>query len=414
MSELVEALKEKGYTDLKIISGKRVAVITDNNRKDLLLKLAEEFSGKYNDDNKISSVGHVDLIDGSKIITKSKSGGQSGAGSAITQLGESAQCVYAAALWYKNGDYSSKTLLEAARNYTETDEQDVNIANKLSGDWQESAAVIANRMHEERGWKSKNFKFYRGKGVMSRIEDQFKILNKIEKEFANVNKWTPADIWAATDKGKQLKFDKIESILEFNTLLLEQLDKKELIGISLKKSETGKPLLKYKNVTSTRPTFNYKGYITHKGKDFFSAKDVYMKYDGGEIQFRTFAPTWQGEIKGIYANQGKLSGGPIRHIVKRITKKDLTPQNKLSKGIDEDLFYKYYREIKGGGLPKDKFKAQVALKKQDWKISKFLGSEMLYHLIKTKKLQSSINAMLGYASSQSQLSAPYVKISDEG
>ena len=49
MSDLVEALKEKGYTDLKIISGKRVAVITDNNRKDLLLKLAEEFSGKYND-----------------------------------------------------------------------------------------------------------------------------------------------------------------------------------------------------------------------------------------------------------------------------------------------------------------------------------------------------------------------------
>ena len=74
----------------------------------------------------------------------------------------------------------------------------------------------------------------------------------------------------------------------------------------------------------------------------------------------------------------------------------------------------YIVEIKGGGLPKDKFKAQVALKKQDWKISKFLGSEMLYHLIKTKKLQSSINAMLGYASSQSQLSAPYVKISDEG
>ena len=414
MSELAESLKEKGYTDLKIISGKRVAVLTDDNRKDLLLKLAEEFGGKYNDDNKISSVGHVDLIDGSKIITKSKSGGQSGAGSAITQLGESAQCVYAAAKWYKNGDYSSKKLLEAARNYTETDESNDKIANKLTGDWQESSVAIANRMYKETGWKAKQFKFYRGKGVMSRIEDQFKILNRIEKEFANINKWTPADIWVATNKGKQLKFDKIESILEFNTFLLEQLDKKELIGISLKKSETGKPLLKYKNVTSTRPTFKYKGYITHKGKDFFSAKDVYMKYDGGEIQFRTFAPTWQGEIKGIYANQGKLSGGPIRHIVKRIAKKDLTPQNKLSKGIDEDLFYKYYREIKGGGLSKDKFKAQVRLKKQDWKISKFLGSEMLYHLIKTKKLQSSINAMLGYASSQSQLSAPYVKISDEG
>ncbi len=40
MSELAEALKEKGYINLKIISGKRVAVISDDNRKDLLLKLA--------------------------------------------------------------------------------------------------------------------------------------------------------------------------------------------------------------------------------------------------------------------------------------------------------------------------------------------------------------------------------------
>ena len=143
------------------------------------------------------------MLDGSKILTKSKSGGQSGAGSAVTQLGESAQCVYAAALWYKNGDYSSKTLLEVAGKFTETDEQNDKIANKLSGDWQESSIAIANRMYEERGWKSKNFKFYRGKGVMSRIEEQFKKLNRIEKEFTNINKWTPADIWAATDKGKQ-------------------------------------------------------------------------------------------------------------------------------------------------------------------------------------------------------------------
>ena len=48
------------------------------------------------------------------------------------------------------------------------------------------------------------------------------------------------------------------------------------------------------------------------------------------------------------------------------------------------------------------------------RISKFLGAELLYHLITEKKEQSVINAMLGYASSQSQLSAPYVKISDEG
>ena len=45
MSELAESLKERGYSDLRIISSKRIAVLTDENRRDLLQKIAKEFGG---------------------------------------------------------------------------------------------------------------------------------------------------------------------------------------------------------------------------------------------------------------------------------------------------------------------------------------------------------------------------------
>ena len=219
----------------------------------------------------------------------------------------------------------------------------------------------------------------------------------------------------ATQTGKNVKLDSAKSILELNTILLNNLKSKDIIGVSLKKSETGKPKLKYINVDNTRPKFKYTGLITNKGPNFFSAKDVYLKFDGGEIQFRTFAPTWQGEIKGKYANQGKVSGGPLANIIKRTANKVLTPQRNIAKrNIDVDKFYTYYSEIiTGQKLNKQKFLSELAIKPLDWQISKFLGSELLYHVKKSTNKDSIISAILGYASSQSQLSAPYVKLSDE-
>ena len=116
----------------------------------------------------------------------------------------------------------------------------------------------------------------------------------------------------------------------------------------------------------------------------------------------------KGEIKGKYANQGKVSGGPIGSIVKRITGKTLTPQRTIRDGIVGTpymkLFYEYYKFIvKGGKVSFADFQGNISLKNIDWQISKFLGAECLYHMIKTKKEQQVLNSILGYASSQSEL-----------
>ena len=93
------------------------------------------------------------------------------------------------AKFYNDGDYSSESLLKSTRSYTETDEQDTKIANKLTGDWQESSVAIAEKLFDTFGG-SKRYKFYRGKGIMSKIEKKFQELNRVEKEFSNINKWS--------------------------------------------------------------------------------------------------------------------------------------------------------------------------------------------------------------------------------
>ena len=81
MSELSRIIKRTRIFGFEDYFSKRInmaSVLTNENRKDLLQKLAKEFSGTYNPSNKISSIGHVDLAQGNIILTKSKTSGGSG------------------------------------------------------------------------------------------------------------------------------------------------------------------------------------------------------------------------------------------------------------------------------------------------------------------------------------------------
>ena len=417
-----------GESNVKMESKTKIKVIVDD-RVSVRSEVFEDLKSKLGNDkvkiepHRVSSVDPIFVQKSARdkilIYFKSKSGGGSGLGAEFTKQVEGGQAVYAAVAFNKGSTITSADVtpesINDAKNLFSIDDSVENIL-KMSDPWVQSSVKGANLLYKKFGdLKSKGVVFHRGDKVVEHIENQFKRIKKIEGVRIDINKWSPADIYMATQRGKNVKLDSAKSILELNTILLNNLKSKDIIGVSLKKSETGKPKLKYINVDNTRPKFKYTGLITNKGPNFFSAKDVYLKFDGGEIQFRTFAPTWQGEIKGKYANQGKVSGGPLANIIKRTANKVLTPQRNIAKGnIDVDKFYTYYSEIiTGQKLNKQKFLSELAIKPLDWQISKFLGSELLYHVKKSTNKDSIISAILGYASSQSQLSAPYIKLSDE-
>jgi len=110
------------------------------------------------------------------------------------------------------------------------------ISESLSEDWIESSILIGNQLKKDLG--TGKYIFHRGSGFVKEIEEKFKELNKAEKPkpFSNINKWSPADIWAVKS-GVIFDFSQYSTLGEWTNELKELYDKKDLVGISLKKAK---------------------------------------------------------------------------------------------------------------------------------------------------------------------------------
>ena len=351
-------------------------------------------------------------------------GGGSGAGAAATKLGESAQCLYCDTLWQIPKTTYSPADLEKThmKRHTITDQVPAKAMwEKLDDSWARSSILSAEIIHTK--LKGKNYDWHRGSALVDKIEVTFKKLNKESGSFfSNINKWTPADIWASS-RNYVWNFQG-QTLLDFNKYLLDEANAHNLVGISLKKTTNAQ--LKYINYTKERRTFSYGGHTAGK-RGFFSAKDVYIDYgetkgSGGSIQYRTFGETWQGEIKGKTANHGKVSGGPTRNIFQQFGNIQLTVQNELERRIAAkdpllyEEFFKFYLETdhmgKKSSMKFGEFVQLVNAQDTNWYISKFLGAEACYYLGKatTKEADLLIGSIIQYAASESELSAPYMKV----
>ena len=130
-------------------------------------------------------------------------------------------------------------------------------------DWYESAVLTAHKIItslstidkdfgrlEHPGWD--NIFYVRGAkadksrsaNAMENIEALFKVANKNDQEFGDVNKWSPADIYfVSKDADKKIdeecgRLDKVKNVYDFgdlNKLVNGLLDSGDLLPLSLKK-----------------------------------------------------------------------------------------------------------------------------------------------------------------------------------
>lgn len=400
IKNLESSLKKMGH-EVKKVSLNRLVIVTNNDRISTLREISKKLKGTYVARSSVSSAGIVNFPNRLSVFAKPKKGGGSGAGAALTKLAESAQCLYCAAAW-EGRDYTSEGLSSSFK-LVDIDEKLQKILKDLPEDWVKSSIMIAESLRSRFGFKK--YKFHRGSSWVESLEKHWAKLNKTDKKFSNINKWSPADIYLLTEKGESVDFKKTNNFVELNSLFLENFSSGDIIGVSLKKV-VGTVNLQPKNVGNPSE-YEYKGYTLGK-RGFFESKDVYIMHEKGEIQFRTF-PTWQGEIKGEFANQGKISGGPIAGIVKKIVGVDLIPQREVRREFLTEKMHEYYVDLGGRAIPKNDFLASVGKKDEDWFVSKFLGLQLLYHMTKSKMEKRIVSSMLGYASSESELSGPYIK-----
>jgi len=363
-----------------------------------------------------------------KLIYKKGAGGGSGAGAEVTKLAESAQALYAALAFnvlkrqITNKDLTKENFKKALET-ADTDEKFEKLINDLPDDWIESSISGANALYKKYGGKGK-YTFHRGSKLVETIEKIFTTINRQERAFGNLNKWSPADIYMIADKSAIRDISEEKTLKGLNEKMFECIQKNTVIGVSLKKNETGTAKLSEKNfpTDSKITTASFRGTSTN-----LDAMDGYIKWGlavSEKIQFRSFGGEtsltgWQGEIKGASANQGKVSLGPLNYILKRHGFKELpsslesarlAEQNSDKHAEDIAKMMVEYKLIKSSEV--SAMTKTIQTKSNKYRYSKYLVLKLLLEMERAPKDKADevVKDIYLYASSQASFSAPYIKL----
>ena len=451
---------------VELVSGGKKAIQAKSNEVLKALKAASDtqddaphqtlktlLSGKKG----LKVVGGADGIDLSGIKKTEMFGGGKGkgGGAAGTALQESAAAWFAAVRFSMNNPLTqepSDAQFDAVADRVDTDKSLDEIKNFLEENpaWVDSCMATANELYRKFG-KKNGYNWYRGGSLVKSISEHFKKVNaSYEKPpFSNLNKWSPADIWACEcsfDKGEMRKTTTFAS---FNAYLKKAIDDEILYGISLKKNPTSSMKVSEVNYTKSRPVYGYK---TIYAKSFESI-DMWMYIrDNLEVQFRDTSGgdglQWQGEAIGTYAKHGKIGGGVYSGILEEVTGEELYAETEIDiiktkaragslKSEVYDLANKHTEKVVGaehtqkgkklerimeltklsGRAKEERLKELINERHTDtrgqWTFSKYLGLLMVdrLHGMSDDERNKFAHLVALYATSQHKDSAPFLKTS---
>ena len=164
--------------------------------------------------------------------------------------------------------------------------------------------------------------------------------NQNDLTFNDLNKWSPADIYLVSQKGKMVmrqlasggvlsrgvkigktKIDSLTNMQSFavlNALMKQMIKDGDLLPLSLKKAPDQKSVrIKTINFfendvskTLAKNNIKYHGYIFSQTQDVFNSKDVYIKITPNKfkLQFRDKGGTGGGQ-RPTFSYQGIIAGG---------------------------------------------------------------------------------------------------------
>ena len=349
-------------------------------------------------------------------------GGGSGAGAEDTTRNESAQAVYAAIAFgmgktISNNDVTMKTIKKYSNLFSIDGNVD-DIRNNLPDDWIKSSVTGANALYGRFG-RSGKYTFHRGDATVNRINSAFTRAKAAEGVRMDINKWNPSDIWMVKSDFDFKCIDNEKTLLGLNQCIQDELEHGKLIGISLKKMQSGASLSAKNVFTDMKFCKNYAGY-EYSGKSI----DGYIKLSGGtKIQFRSFGAGlgltgFQGEVKGANANQGKIGLGPLNMILRAHGISQI-PTDAASKvrtdpdGVFNEIAVglKKYARLNQKQIEELKENENIVTSK--FLYSKLQVTQLINTLesIRTKKVRDQlVEDIYLYASSQSRFSSAYYKL----
>lgn len=384
-----------------------------NKQYDLLAGLRFFVNGDVNP-YRVSSLEKTSELGGGKGM---------GGGAEQTATQESTQCLVNALRSIVGRDLTTndlkKSTLKQASSLIDTTEPFDNMVSFLNDNpsWAVTCVNTANILGKT---FKKSYKFFRGKGIVDKINQAAKSALRSAGVKANLNKWNPADIWMATDKAMSIEFP--TNLEKLNALIRDLLLKKELVGVSLKKCVSGCELSSYNVEVDVKPTDTFKR-IVPKDPNVFKTLDLYIEYnDGSRVQFRNFSTikSWQGEIKGKEAAGGKIGHTVVSSILAQLGQPGLSPQSEvLSKSSSNNStfiaeLYEKYSAIKSfQKMSRPEFEKAYKSAPLGNRTSNTFNIELVAQLDSMSKKQKDqfISNLIGYAKSSSTFSSAFVKVS---
>ena len=373
---------------------------------------------------------------GIKKTTQFGSNKGSGGGADATALFEGAACWMTAYRYSLRKDIDPEYIvtledLQAVSDSVDTDKPLAVIHEFLINDpaWMKSSIRTANKLYGATKYRNTKFKFHRGTSIVNTVENHFKKVNAADgRPFSNINKWTPADIYMCShDFDTSIITDEMVFQGGINKVLLDLIKQKQLIGVSLKKVETATANLTEHNFTRASLTVK-KPFVSVGSKSLMGSMDVYVKGQGVSVQFRATdkeGKTWQGEVMGSSAKHGKVGGGVMNYIMEAVygSGKGVWSQypsaaevsvaargNALDKKIF-DLAKKNAQYVCAPGEEIDL--EEISNMRTQWKFAKYIGLLVVDRMMSgSKEERDEITTRIYlYATSASDNSAPYIKIS---
>ena len=360
----------------------------------------------------------------------------SGGGSDATALFEGAACWMTAYRYSLRKDIDPEYIvtledLESVSDSVETDEPLGKIHEFIMNDpdWMKSSIRTANKLYGATKYRNTNFKFHRGTSIVNTVENHFKRVNAADgRPFSNINKWTPADIYMC-DHSFDISMITNEMVFQggINKVLKDLIKQKKLIGVSLKKVTTNTANLTEHNFTRASLTVK-KPFVSVGSKTLMGSMDVYVKGQGVSVQFRATdaeGKTWQGEVMGSAAKHGKVGGGVMNYIMESVYGEgegvwkhypNAASVSVASRGsaLDRKIFTlanKNKSSVMGDN--ETVTLKQISDMRPQWKFAKYIGLEVVDRMMSGSAAERDeiTTRIYLYATSASDNSAPYIKIS---
>ena len=410
----------------------------------------------------------IPIVDNKKFRVQVKpiQGGGSGAGSASTAINESMFAVYCAVRYHlvtQDLDFrqpiSDEVLRQAYNDYCFVDVPFENLwADTV---WHKSHCLAANKLYSQQQCRVQDARFYRGSGfddieiknAYKRVNTNLVALN--ESKFTDEDKWNPSDIWIAKRGFDISPINNLNTAAEINKFLDEKFVSKELVGVSLKKSEGITEAIetasaRFEVMNQEPPAERRAKVSSYKWVDSNSTGgydllfenrggtpiDVYLYYGSGEFdkfQLRNFGgskASWQIELKGATAAHGRCGGGNVASIVNEYAPNSMpwdntnfynqcnpslrTARISITREISQLLVdFDAINNRRGTLIERDmaQYEEIVAEKSQEWRYSKLNGLRLLKALRDNPtKADQIIQALYLFASSQLDFSSVFVKV----